>query len=267
MADRDNPLLDGFNTVQAVRRARPGKRGPKFGETRTTLPAVEARQKPKEEAARPVTTASHIGHTIVPEKSEIVCYECGYTFTLTGKIVKTYCPKCRTILEAIDHVIATEWTGQVKTVGTVEVKPGGVIRNSQIFARNMILAGRVETSTVRVLCRLELAEGAAGDILAITARDLVIRADSKFFFKDGLTGNNIEVQGELRGRIVASGRLIVRPGGYLRGDVLTPHLIVEEGGGLKANLCVGPAVAATLPGGANTSGAQGASKTRVTAAA
>ena len=237
MAKRES-LLDGLTTVEAVRRARPGGGGPKFGESRTHLPAADAKRKPKE--SEPPAPVGHIGHTVIPGKTEIICPECGYTWTLGGKIVKTYCPKCRKILEAIDQVIEGEWTGTLKTIGAVDVKPGSVVKDSQIAARAMVLAGRVERSQIRVFCRLELCRGAEGDLAAITTRDLVIRAGGRFAFAEAPASQRIEVEGELRGRIVTDGLLIVRAGGCLSGEISAPRLVVEEGGGLKGRVEIGP---------------------------
>ena len=47
----------------------------------------------------------------VPTKQLIECYECGYRFQLHGRVPKTNCNKCRTMLDLSDHTIANRWSG------------------------------------------------------------------------------------------------------------------------------------------------------------
>ena len=44
------------------------------------------------------------------------------------------------------------------------------------------------------------------------------------------------VEGELDAQIHADRSVVIRPGGVLRGEVHTSHLVIDEGGGLKARV-------------------------------
>jgi cytoskeletal protein CcmA (bactofilin family) len=44
----------------------------------------------------------------------------------------------------------------------------------------------------------------------------------------------------LRAKLTATGTVTVKPGGSLEGEVQTEHLIIEDGGGLKAKARIGP---------------------------
>ena len=46
--------------------------------------------------------------------------------------------------------------------------------------------------------------------------------------------------GALRAKLESTGVITVKPGGLLEGQIQAQHLIVEEGGGLKAQLRIGP---------------------------
>ena len=234
----DKPtVIDGFTSVQAVRRTGKGSSVARTRPSRTKLPATQTDKRKKKP---PVTRATRIGHTVMPAKYEIVCYECEYAFTVQGRIQNsTFCPKCRKRLRYSDHVVDSVWTEDLKTIGTIEVKPEGVIRNADLVAREIILAGRIENSRVRVTCRLEICSGAKIDLRTVELRNLLIRAGAQFSIRRKLVCNNLEVAGTLRSRAFVEEQAVIKRGGHLLGEIHSPSLIVEEGGGLSADVSIG----------------------------
>jgi len=233
---KDPSVIDGFSSVQAVRHAGRSSNGPRTRPSRTTLPATTA--KPDEKKNTVGKLASRIGHTVIPVKYEIVCYECAYTFTLTGRLQDTICPKCHALLDGSDHTIDREWTGTIKTIGTIELKPEGALKGGEFIARNVIIAGHAEEGIIQAYQRLALGAGATFDVARIRMKDLVIRKDGKFTITSKFTCRNLEVEGELKAKVFIEGIVRIRRGGFLRGEVYTPHLVVEEGGGLWAKVVV-----------------------------
>ncbi len=232
MAAKDPLVIDGFASVQAVRRTGKNKQDPRYGESRTSLPA--ARKKP--DSKKTSLPRGKIGHTVIPETFEIVCYECGYTFTLRGQIQKTYCPKCRKILVADEQIIESEWSGRVKTIGTVQVRNGGSLTKAHVVVGNLILDGRIEDCTTKICRRLELGSHASGDIAKIDTRDILIRADAKLSYSAKLCCESLIVEGDFRGTVEVSGLVTVMPGAFLQGRVKARRLRLHEGGGLKATV-------------------------------
>jgi hypothetical protein len=53
---------------------------------------------------------SHIGKTTMPTRHEVVCYECGFFFQMTGRPKSTFCPKCKANLTFSDLSIETAWS-------------------------------------------------------------------------------------------------------------------------------------------------------------
>jgi len=229
----DPQVIGGFASVQAVRRAGRNKQDPQFGKSRTTLPAA---RKPTEKPG-PSTTA-RIGHTVIPDSFEIVCYECGYTFTMRGQLRKTYCAKCREILVVDEQIIETAWTGRVKTIGTVQVRNGGSLTGAHMVVGDLILDGRVEDCTIKICRRLELGSHASGDLADINTRDILVRAGANVSLRSKLECQNFIVQGSFKGTIDVRGLVTIKPGAFLQGRVTAARLLVEEGGGVKATLKV-----------------------------
>ena len=221
-------VIDGYASVQAVRRAK-DRHAPKPSPRPVTTPA--AAPKPPRPRA----------HTVMPDKHEIICYECGYTFPLTGRIRDTYCSKCRAQLLVKDHTIEGEWSEPVRTIGRIEIADTGVLREgAELNARTVVVAGDVRQGTIRANDRLEIRAGAKLKPEQISARTLIIQPDGDLTLRGTLTCQDLEVAGRLTADIVAEGRVTIHPGGRLKGSLDASHLTVEEGASLVADLNIHP---------------------------
>lgn len=232
--------IGGLGAVRAVRRAGKTSHEARTRPTRTRLPATEKKADAEAKPGAPI--ASRIGRTARPASYELECYDCGYAFKLTGRLSKTFCPKCKKELEVGDYVIDKEWFRDITTVGKIEVKANGKMKGTRFLARDMILAGDIEESEGYVFGCLELQSGARFDPAKLKIKDVCIGAGSRLSLKRKLTCRNLDVRGELRARVHAEGVLTIKPGGLLRGDITAAHFVVEEGGGLKAKVRTGDAV-------------------------
>lgn len=237
MSEFDTPsVIDGFSSVQAVRRS--GRTtNPRFRQSRTTLPATD--KTPEKISQNKSSAPLKIGHTIIPEKHEIICYECEYAFTLPGRIRNTICPKCHRKLDPENHIIENESNATIRTIGTIEIKSNAVLKGAKLTGRNIILAGDASDGTIRACGCLELCPGAKFDFAKIRLKDLRIRGKGRFTIRRKITCRNIEVEGKLKANIYSDGIATIRHGGLLQGEIHGPHLIVEEGGGLKAKVVIG----------------------------
>jgi hypothetical protein len=244
MADRDEiSEIDGFASILAVRHAKrravrqsaqqqkPGQstKPPQQHLTRQDPTMVEAQQ----------GIIARIAHSINPTRFAVVCYECQYSFPMTGRLRETLCPKCRTRLQAGDFVVDKEWFHPVRTIGTVEIIPGGVLRSVEVVARDIILAGSAEFGAINACRLLELWPGARFDITRMKLTDLIVRAGGDFIFSQPVTCRDVEIEGTLNAALSASGSVVIRAGGVLKGEVDCTHLIVEEGAGLDAEVRAG----------------------------
>ena len=158
-------VIDGFTSIQAVKRS--SSRNPHDKDAPEQAPAPA---EPKQRAS----VKARIGHTAMPRKHEIVCYECGYAFTLQGRVDKTYCPKCRTELQRIDHTLNAQWSGSVKTIGTVTVPEGIALRGGNITACDVVLCGDAKGVTIKASRRIEFGTGGLLDPRHVTCRDILV---------------------------------------------------------------------------------------------
>lgn len=231
-------VINGFQSVQAVKRAGRASTKARTRETQTRLPDQQEDPEPgsKQKATR-------IGQTAVPEKHELVCYACDYQFITHGRIHNSFCPKCKRELDMGNHVVIGDWTLDVKTMGTIDVKADAVVAGATLIAQNMILAGNIEDArVVQVTRSLELYPGAKLQPKTLMTRRLTFHAESKFSFRRKIACQTVDIGGTLRANLHAEESVTIRAGATFKGEIYTPRLIVEDGATISASMFLGQAV-------------------------
>lgn len=235
MVDRGKiKVVDGFLTVKAVEKAKATRPSTAGGEKKKSPTAATPAAASKPAAGPRV----HIGHTALPTKYDISCYHCGFGFTMTGRKPHTYCPKCKNKLDTSDHIIDGLFNDTIKTAGKVRVLPTGVIEGGDISTNDLVLEGKIQGGQVTVQHTLEFAPGCAFNESRYTARDIRIAADARISLHTNTRYRNVEILGELTAKLQADGVVTIKPGGCMKGEIRGEHLVVEDGGGLLADLYI-----------------------------
>lgn len=236
MADKRTKVMDGFAVVRGLAQAKQDG----------SLPAPGARRAAEDLSSHPPPAAlpadsPHIVKTIQPTKRTIRCFACGYEFQLAGTTRTIYCSKCREKIDLGDYVVEGPWSEEIKTGGSVIVRPTGRLENVRIRAGNVILEGALdEHSTIECNQWLELGGQANPHPRQLTMRNLRIAAGKELKFKYKLQVHHLELLGTLEADVESTGLVSIRPGGHLKGTVRGAHLQVEEGGGLSARVFIWP---------------------------
>ncbi len=242
MPDPDKAnVVSGFVAVEAVRRAGLQPARPRI---RTGPAPQKPEPRPLPRGPQPLVIGSdgkppspRIGHTALPPRHEIVCYECSYMFVMQGRVWTTQCPKCRQRLENVDHVIEDEHTESIRTIGKVTVTETGKLKGCDVRARELLLAGAVKDARVET-GHLQLAPTARFDIKDIRAKNIVVEAGGEFAFEHKLSCRDVTVAGTLHAVLFSEGLILVQAGGFLKGELHGSHLVVEPGGALKADISI-----------------------------
>ncbi|OGV44461.1 MAG: hypothetical protein A2X46_01350 [Lentisphaerae bacterium GWF2_57_35] len=234
METRKTDVMDGFTVVRMVKHAKDAGVEP----IRKAEPESSAPKPP--ERAEPVR---HIGKTVQPTKRLIRCYECAYEFSLTVRVAKTHCPKCRTALELTDYKIEGEWTQDLKTAGQIHLMAGSLFKQGRVIGQDVILEGQVEGGTVEAYGTLEIRRGAEFPEGQVKSRHLRIAPGAEVILRQKTLQHDVDVAGILEAELEVSGLLTIKAGGHLRGRVNSRHLIVEDGGGLTARVFIWPQAA------------------------
>lgn len=228
MPSRKTDVVDNLTVVRLVRLTREGT---------TDVGAVA--DLPPAPAPPGAKAGAHFGRTAMPTRHEVRCYECRYEFSITGQAKQTHCPKCRAIIEMQDYCVEGDWAQDVKTAGTIHIAVGATVRDGVLIGGNIVLAGALKGGRVEAYRRLELAAGAQFTEEAIRARDLRVQAGAEIVLRQAASFREVEILGKLSGSVMVTGRIDIRAGGCLEGTARGPRLMVEEGGGLLAELRIG----------------------------
>lgn len=226
--NRKSDVVDGFNVYKAAQRAAHEKKAP--AEKAVPAPAEPEAQK---------KIGSHIGRTVLPSKHDVTCYECGYDFQLTGAVKSTYCSKCRAQIAVENFTIKDEWTEDIKTAGTVTIKPDGDVVSGTIKANHIIVEGQASGGVLQAFRWLELRSSTSFDPERMTSAHLLIGPDAHLILPE-VRYDEITVHGTLKARVFASGLVRIMDGGRVEGEVHGSQLAVEDGGSLRAEVEVRP---------------------------
>ncbi len=236
MAGKRTKVMDGYSVVRSLEKAKQDGVLTKPG----ALRAKEDRSSHLKPTAKP-GDSPHIIKTIQPTKRTVRCFECGYECQLSGITNAIYCSKCRERIDMGDYVIDGPWSEEIKTGGSVLIKPTGRLEKVHVMAGSVIFEGSMdEDSTLECTQWLEICGDAEPDPRQITMRNLRISAGTSMKFKYKLQVNHLELMGTLEADIEAAGLVSIREGGHLKGTVRGAHLEVEEGGGLSARAFIWP---------------------------
>lgn len=236
MAGNKTKMMDGYSVVRSLAKAQQDG----------VLPPPGAHRHAEDLSSHPPPAAMpkdspHIVKTIEPTKRTIRCFKCGYEFKLSGTTRTIYCSKCREKIDLGDYVIDRPWSEEIKTGGSVIIRPTGRLENVRIWAGNVILEGDMDDhSSIECTQWLEIGGQASPDPRQLAMRNLRIAAGKEMRFKYKLQVNHLELLGVLEADVEATGLVSIRGGGHLKGTVRGAHLQVEEGGGLSARVFIWP---------------------------
>ncbi len=249
MADsKGKGMIDGFASVQALRRAREDRPEADLHDPAvTTLPApgdappppvgpTPPTAAPTAPAPRSGGTPARIGHTALPTRHELVCYECRYAFAVTGSLDKVFCPKCRTELVTTSITVNDGWSEDVKTVGTIHVAAQATLKQVELIGTDIVIAGDVTQATIKPTRGLSLDTGARVRMSDLDGPVLEIVAGARLKLEDPLICDRLTVHGELTAEIRARGVVTLATGSRFSGILHAAHLVIEDGAALRADL-------------------------------
>jgi cytoskeletal protein CcmA (bactofilin family) len=235
-------MIDGFASVQALRRARDDRPAPDRHDPATpAVPRANAAHRsptpptPARPAAPSGGTPARIGHTALPTRHELVCYECRYAFAVTGRLDKVFCPKCRT--ELVTHSITVDdgWREDVKTVGTIRVVAQATLKQVELIGTDIIIAGDVTEATIKPTRRLSLDTGARVRMGDLDGPELEIVAGARLKLDAPLICGDLTIRGELTAQVRAKGVVTLTESSQFSGSLHAAHLVIEDGAGLRAD--------------------------------
>jgi cytoskeletal protein CcmA (bactofilin family) len=229
--------LNGFMALKAAQRAaqdaRAARGEPPFVDPAAKPATPSGKTKTTDPANKPI--ASRARKTVLPTRYEVICYECGFSFSQTGRSRTTNCPKCRAVLEFADLSIDGVWKDTIKTAGKVTIQPDGAVTGGSIFAGDIIVRGRITGGSCEAYRCLEIREQGAYDPACVKAKDLRITKDAQLILAHAHF-RNVEISGSLKTALTADELVHIKSGGYFSGSITGHRLRVDDGAALQADL-------------------------------
>ena len=188
----------------------------------------------------PAQSAATVGHTALPPRQHIRCFECGYEFNLTGRQHSTYCPKCRTTLDLAGYTIDAECRETLKTLGKIRVTPRGSVSSATLMATDMDLQGKVSACNVTVFRLLTVFPGASFVRHEIKTVDLRIEPGTGFSLRKESAFRNVDLAGTLNTNLYSTGVVTLRSTSEFKGEIHGAHLVVEDGAVVQGSFDIRP---------------------------
>ena len=250
-------VIDGFSSVQAVKRGAERKKTPvrkspqESGAASPENPVAAKTVMPADSfrtAASKSQTATDAGssyikmplHSVMPSKRLIICYICGYSHTITGKMYNPFCPKCKTKLNTEDITITDEFTKDILTIGNIKILNGAKIKEGiKILGQNVMIDADVSavasitaTESLELCSNVKFKAGTLNNIngLIRIPRDNIVNI--AFDFNCRL----LEVYGALTANISVREYVHLYAGSFFKGVLYTASLIVEDGADMSAEI-------------------------------
>ena len=246
MPERDPNVIDGFASVQALKRvsARSAIKQRVHDSDGVELPEQEpvADGAGTANAAAPFVKAA--ARVAVPTKRLVICYACGYSHTASGQMHNPYCPKCKTKLNAENVTVNGKRTEDILTIGNVVILPEAELAPGlSITGQNIILDGdatSLASLTATELIELRTNAKFNGETLHNRTGKVVIAADHAVALETPFTCNELEVRGMLNAKVSVTQSAHLYEGSLLEGSFHGPILCVDDGAGLIADVDLSP---------------------------
>lgn len=242
MAKRGSDEIDGFAYVQAMKRASARSAiKPKVHDTADKKLQLGSGAKTSSASPEaPVAPMRTGGQVAVPTKRLVICYSCGYTHTLSGRMHHSFCPKCRTKLLTEDIVISGKRTEDVLTIGDVTVTTDAVFDPGlRVTGRRVVLDGDVTPlASITAMDNIEIRSNAqfSGVELINPSGQVVVPVGEVVSLEAAFVCGVLHVRGYLRASVTVTQSASIFAGGLLEGAFKGPSLIVEDGAGLNATV-------------------------------
>ena len=165
------------------------------------------------------------------------CFECSGKREVPKSATSTICPQCGAYIDLQGYKIAGNYSRTIRTRGHVLITPKAELASNRVICGSADIQGFVRGSLICVgEARIRLKGKVSG---SIDGKKVVIEKKSELTFLRPLRGELIEVEGIVNGRIISTGKVIVRKSGRLIGTVFGRGFAVDKGGEFFGELSIG----------------------------
>jgi cytoskeletal protein CcmA (bactofilin family) len=170
------------------------------------------------------------------EQRIVTCFECGTPLKVAPTAESTMCKRCSGYVDLKDYRINGAVSKNFRTKGRFLVEVKGYVFNTEAVVGEAVLKGRFLGKLKAE--RLTIYSGA--EIKgSFEAQQLVVPTANHFHWPAPIEVGSAEILGELTAPLRAAATVTIRSSARYFGDLLTQHLVVEEGAVLVGTMRVG----------------------------
>ncbi len=171
------------------------------------------------------------------EVRQVTCFQCGTELEVSTSAQSTMCKRCSSHLDLRDYQITSAVSKNFRTHGRFVIEEGGYVFNTETFAADVVIKGRF-LGKLNASRSLEIHRTAEIKGSFQTGR-LVIPAGSVFRWPETISPGSADISGELIAHVKSPGKIVLRSGARVFGNVEAGDLVVESGAVIVGALRIG----------------------------
>jgi len=165
------------------------------------------------------------------------CFECNGRREVGRNATSTICPLCGAYIDLQDYKIVGSYSRSIRTRGSLVITPKGDLNSNRAICETAEIQGHMRGSLIcATVLRIKLKGKLSG---SLESKHVIIDKKSEVELVRPLRGELIEVEGAMSGRILSSGKVVVKKGGVLRGTVNAKSFLVDRGGEFSGEMSIG----------------------------
>ncbi len=167
----------------------------------------------------------------------IACFECGTRQEVVRTASSSSCKSCGAYIDLQDFKIENSFSRAIQTAGHVLVLPKGDLNSARAVCGGAELRG---TMRGHLICTGEICVKYKGRLTGgIETDTLRVLKKSATEFVRPIRAREVFLEGEMSGRILASGTVHIAKSGRMIGTIFAKGINIERGGEFEGELHIG----------------------------
>ncbi|MEO7934333.1 MAG: polymer-forming cytoskeletal protein [Chthoniobacterales bacterium] len=167
----------------------------------------------------------------------VSCFECGTRQEVVRTATSCSCKSCGAYIDLQDVKIDSGFSRAIQTAGHIFVSPKGDLYTARAICGSADLRGSMRgqlvcTGEISVKYKGRITGGIETDILRVAKK-------STTEFVRPLRARDVFIEGEMSGRILASGTVHILKSGRMTGSIYAKGINIERGGEFEGELNIG----------------------------
>ena len=167
----------------------------------------------------------------------VACFDCGARQEVVRTATSCSCKTCGAYIDLQDFKIVNGFSRTIQTAGSILITPKGDLNSAKAVCGAADLRGPMRGN---LICTGEVAVKFKGRITgALESDTLHILKKSLTEFVRPVRAREVRIEGEMSGRILASGTVYIAKSGRMSGAIFARGINIERGGVFQGELNIG----------------------------